>query len=129
MLGRVVDDVAALAQRAQVSRRAITEIVVEVGTGEDDICRPHNRQGEALNGDTAPLVIAPETGSGVPPAAIAQVRHIAHVRAAALLTPGAGSVEADRLGDLLPVDRVQPTVFGADRHRDSMSQVDPEWKL
>jgi hypothetical protein len=107
VLGRVVDDVATLAERAKVGRRAVTGIVIEVGAGEHDIGRPHCRERDALHGNTPTTMIPPITGGRVPPTAITQMRDVAHVRAGALLAAG----------------------IGTDRHQDAMSQADSEWKL
>ncbi len=52
----------------------------------------------------------------IPPAAIAEVEHVAPVRPAAALASAAGAPEPDRGRQLAPFGRVEPAVTGEDGH-------------
>ena len=123
MLRRVVNHMATLTKRSEIARQAVARIVVEMRAGQHDIGRPHRRKGEAaLDRDPFATAGAPAGGIGIPPATVAEMGNPAHMRSGAMLAACAGSVEPDYVRQLRPVDRVQPAVFGSDRHPDSMSQ-------
>jgi len=122
MFGCIVDHVAALAQRFEVRRRAVAGIVIKVRAGQDDIGHPDRRQREpGLHRDPLATVGPPAPDIGIPPASVAKMDDAPQMRPAAPLAPSTGTIEPDRLGQLPPVDRVEPAVLGADRHDDSMS--------
>jgi len=124
MLGRVVDHVAALAERFQVRWRTVARVMIEMRAGQDDVGHPNLRQCEAaLHRNPFALVRSPARRIGVPPASIAEMCDPPKVRPTALLAAPAGTLEPDRARQLLPVDRVEPAIFGADRHRISMSHA------
>ena len=97
MLGRIVDHVAALAERAEVSRRAVARIMIEVRARQHNIGRPDAREREAaLHRNSLALVRSPARRVSVPPASIAKMRHTPKVRATALLATSAGALKPDR---------------------------------
>lgn len=97
MLGRIMDHVAALAKRAEVSGRAVARIMIEVRARQDDIGHPNAREHEAsLHRDTLALVRSPARRIGVPPASVAKMRHPPKVRPTALLAAPAGAFKPDR---------------------------------
>lgn len=60
MFGRVMDHVAALAERAEVRRRAVARVMIEVRARQDDIGHPDARKSEAvLHRDPLALVRSP----------------------------------------------------------------------
>ena len=128
MLGRVVDHVTALAQRREVGRGIIARIVVEVGTREHDVGGSRRVEDVGPEPDHPPPSRSPGGNIRVPPAAVAQVDDVATVRTPAPLATRTGTTEPNHGGQLGPVDRVEPSVFGADRHLDSMSQPARERK-
>lgn len=72
----------------------------------------------------APAVaIAPGASLRGPPGAISQVRDVLPVRPAAVLATALRAGEADHLGQLAPVDGVQPAVLRSDRHKRSLCQT------
>lgn len=97
MLGRIMDHVAALAERAEVSGRAIAWIMIEVRARQHDIGHPDAREQEAsLHRDTLAMVGTPARRIGVPPASVAKMRHSAKVRPMALLAAPASATKPDR---------------------------------
>jgi len=124
MLGRIVDHVAALAERLQVRRRAVARVMIEVRASQDDVGHPDPRQCEAaLHRNPLALVRSPAQRISVPPSSIAEMCDPTKVRPTALLAAPAGTLEPDCARQLLPVDRVEPAIFGSDRHRISMSHA------
>ncbi len=122
MLCRIVKHVAALAQRGEVDRHVVPRIVIEMRTGQNDIGRADAGQLEPVADRDPPTARrAPASRLGVPPSPVAEVRDEAAMRPRTMFAAGAGAAEPDRIRHLLPVDRIEPAVFGADRHRDSMS--------
>ncbi len=97
MLGRVVDHVAALAERFQVRRRAVPRVMIEMRAGLHDVGHPDPSQCEAaLHRDPLALVRSPARRVSVPPASIAKMRHPSEVRPTALLAASASTLEPDR---------------------------------
>lgn len=97
MFGRIMNHVAALAERAQVRRSAVARIMIEVRTRQDDIGHPDARKREAaLHRDTLALVRSPARRIGVPPAPVAKMRDPTKVRPTALLAAPSGTLEPDR---------------------------------
>jgi len=118
MLGRVVEHVAALAEGGEVVGGVVAGVVVEVRAGEDDVGGAHRSQREAAPDPGDPTAVrSPDLRPRIPPAPVAEMRNVAAVRAGAAFALGAGAAEADRRGQLAPVDRVEPAVVGTDRHR------------
>src|SRR5262245_14025643 len=109
MLGAVMQDVTALAERPEISGAIVGRIVIEVSTGKDDAgdeerARPLVRRGKSLQ--HPPLPVAPDAKLPVPPTAIPEMQHLLAMRAAAALAAPARPAEADSLGEFSPVDRV-----------------------
>jgi len=73
-------------------------------------------RGRAFAEDPAAIVF-PDAGDLVPPATIPQVANDFAMGAAALLTPPLCPFKPHHVRQLLPVDRVKPTVLLADRHQ------------
>jgi len=129
MFGRVVEHVAALAQRGEVGGIVVAGIVVEMRAGQHNKGRAHRRQpARAANRDAPPPIGPPASRLAIPPAPVAQMRDPPAMRPCAPLASAPRAAEPDRAGKLRPVDRIKPAVFGADRHPDSMSQAIPEQK-
>ena len=57
----------------------------------------------------------------IPPAPVAQMCDPPQIRSLALFAPRSRPTEPDGIRNLIPVDRSEPAVFGADRHPDSMN--------
>ena len=74
MLGRVVDHVAALAERGEIARRIVGRVVIEVRAGDIHPREPDDR-GDVCPDDTdAPSPpVAPLSAIGIPPATIAKM--------------------------------------------------------
>jgi len=97
MFGRIVDHVAALAKRTEVSGGAVARIMIEVCARQDDIGHPDARKRETgLHRDALALVRSPARRVSVPPASIAKMRHPSEVRSTALLAAPAGTLEPNR---------------------------------
>lgn len=135
MLGRVVDHVAALAKRGEVSPTRTTEgrIVVEVGGCKIDGFARHanclERHEPGLPPELASATVAPGPNLRVPPHAVdAELGDEEAMGAAASLAPTLCARETDDLADLGPVDRVEPAMFRADRHRRILSHPAQERK-
>jgi hypothetical protein len=103
MFGCVVEHVTALAQCGEICRRVVTRIVIKVRTGKDDIGHAH--RGQIDTADRNPLTAGrpPTAKIAIPPPTIAQMRNEPQVRARALFTTRARPLEADGVGELLPV--------------------------
>ncbi len=129
MLGRVVDHVAALAERGEIARRIVGRVVIEVRAGDIHPREPDDR-GDVCPDDTdAPSPpVAPLSAIGIPPATIAKMEDARTVRPSAMLAAAFSAAEPDQPGQLGPVARVQPAMFRHDRHDDSMSQGRAERK-
>ena len=115
----IVQHVAALAERAEVSRAIVAGVMVEMRSGQEDPGgEPPLIAGEGFRKlpQRAAAAVAPHACILVPPAPIAEVEDHATVRAAALLAAPFCATKPDRGRDLRPVDRVQPAILGADRH-------------
>ena len=143
MFGGVMDHMATLAERGEVARPVVAGIMVQVRAGKDHArdaqmggrvdaresrLRPRQiiRRRQAANPPALP--VAPACRVLVPPDAIAEVQHVAAVRAPAMLTTSLGAAKPDDVGQLAPVDRIEPAMFARDRHDDSMSQPRVERK-
>lgn len=132
MLGRIVEHVTSLTQRGQVRRRVVARIMVEMRAGEHDKGRPHARERDALAHPDPPTATAPPAPRlRVPPSPVTQMRDIRAVRPPAPLAARSGAAETDCIGQLRPVDRIQPAVLGTDRHPDPMNhaQIGAKWKM
>jgi hypothetical protein len=117
MLGRIVDHVAALAQRRQVARPVVAGIMVEMRARDIDAGRPDDRdQIRLARVRPPPLSIAPMPAIAIPPASVAEMHHPTTVRAPTMFAPTLGTAEADYLRQLGPIDRIEPTMFRHDRH-------------
>ena len=120
MLGPVVQEVAALAERLEIAmpRTAMRRIVVEMGRCQHNLGRPGRRvRGQGGRGDFAALAIAPDTAVLVPPTAVAEMVDSPAVWPAARLAAAAGAHEADPVADLRPVDRIEEPQLRSYRHR------------
>lgn len=97
MFGRIVDHVAALAERFEVRRRAVPRVMIEMRAGQHDVGHPDPRQCEAaLHRDPLALVRSPARRISVPPASIAKMCDPPKVRPTALLAASARTLEPDR---------------------------------
>src|SRR5690242_1339625 len=117
MLVAVVDQMAALAERPQIAGAAIAWIVVEMGGGQDHPPDAHCR----IVDDVRPsrwsaAIISPKASLVIEPAAVGELSDPLTMWPATLLAAASGAAEADRGADLRPVDGIEPTEFGADRH-------------
>jgi len=52
----------------------------------------------------------------IEPATVAEVYDVTAMWASALLTAPFGTLKTDHFRELMPVDRIEPALFGADRH-------------
>ncbi len=97
MLGRVVDHVAALAERFQVRLRTVARVMIEMRAGQNDVGHPDPCQCETgLHRNPLALVRSPARRLRVPPASIAEMCDAPKVRSTALLAAPAGTLEPDR---------------------------------
>lgn len=97
MFGRIVYHVAALAECSQVSRSAVSRIMVKVRACKHDIGHPHTRERKAgLHRNTLALVRSPAGRISVPPASIAKMCDPPKVWPTALLAASARTLEPDR---------------------------------
>ncbi len=135
-------EVAALAERGEVAASVVAGVLVEMSGGKDDVGRSQGQGGKAgqrrLEGgkpgrgrqSSRPpaAMVAPALPRFVPPEPIKADDDHLPVRSPAMLAAAAGTFEADHLRQLVPVDRVEPTLTGTDRHDDSMSHLSREQK-
>ena len=118
-----MEHVAALAQGGEVGGGVVARIMVEMRTGEDDKGRADPRvQGGMADGGPPAAIGAPSAALAVPPSPVTEMRDPPEMRSPAAFATGARAYEADRVRQLIPVDRIEPAVLGADRHPDSMNQ-------
>lgn len=98
MFGRVVDHVAALAERSEIARPIVGRVVVEVRAGDIDPRQP-NRFGDicAWHADATSSPIAPLPAIGIPPPAIAEVEDTRPMRSPAMLAPPSSSAKPDQI--------------------------------
>ena len=138
----VVLQVTALTKRCEVSWVVVAGVLVEMRRSEHDKGRMQGRGGEARqyrlsrselgqfrqSPRSPAAVVAPVLLVGVPPQALGSDDNVISVWSPAVLATTAGAIEADHLRQFPPVDRVEPTLAGADRHDDSMSHLAEEQK-
>lgn len=122
MFRRVVQHMASLAQGRQIGRRVVTWVMIQMRAGQYDIGRPYRCDIDMMDCHAIASRGTPTLRIDVPPSAIAQVRNQAQMGAGASFTARFRPVKPNAIRQLLPVDRIEPTVFGADRHWDFMSQ-------
>ena len=104
--------------------RFAAALLVKMRAGEHYMGRAHPGERDTLAHPDPPATTAPPAPRvHAPPSSIAQVRHMGPVRLRAPLAARSGPLEADRVGQLRPVDRVQPTVLRVDRHPDSRNHT------
>ena len=97
MLFAVVQHVAALAKRTQISWTVVAGIVVEVCGGQKNFSRkPALIAGFGESRQRAAAAVAPYRRLLIPPAAVAKIGHFPAVGAAALLTAPLRPTKADR---------------------------------
>ena len=121
MLWPVVQHVAPLTERRQVSVSVVGRVVVAVRGRQYDAGDLHPPGFHRLGcGQGAPLQaappIAPAGRLSIPPTSIAKVLHVLHVQPSAPLAPAPRPHEADDGRELQPVDRVEMAMLAADRH-------------
>ena len=122
VFSRIVEHMAALAQCGEIARQVVARIMVEMCAGEHDIGRTDAEHVQPFaNRDPSTTVRTPIAGIGIPPSPVAKMRDEAQMRPRTSLAARTGTIETDRIRQLLPIDRVKPAVLGADRHDDSMS--------
>jgi len=73
------------------------------------------------NRDPSTTVRTPIAGISIPPSPVTKMRDEAQMQPRTSLAARTGTIETDRIRQLLPIDRVEPAILGADRHRDYMS--------
>jgi hypothetical protein len=130
MLGAIVDQVAALAQRGEVAWAIVAGIVIEVGGGEYDpgawkrrddrrsveaelLGQPLGREGHPY--PAAPAV-TPAATLFIVPTTITYVLDILPMRPATLLAPPPSAPETHYRREFAPINRIKPAVLRADRH-------------
>lgn len=117
MFDRIVDHVAALAERREIILCAVRRIVIEMGAGQHDPCRADEREDVVAGGSNpASPAIAPDTTARIPPPPVAQMYDDLPMRSVAMVAAPLGAREAHELRQFAPVDRIEPAMFGADRH-------------
>ena len=119
MVPPIVVEVTFLAKALEVAGSIVAGVVVEMGGrqnrfGRSDAVKERGRLGASQH---PPSPAAPRPRFRVPPSPIAEVDHPAAMRAPALLTPPFRPAKPDGGGDLRPVNRVEPAILSADRHR------------
>ncbi len=117
MDGTIVAEMAALAQGAQVGKRGVGGVVIEMGGGGED---PALARGGELDevgpGGAAAGIVAPAARLFVEPSSVRQLKDAAPVRAAAGLAASPRPLEAHEPAQERPVDRIEPAQIAADRH-------------
>ena len=116
MLWPIVQQVAALAPRREVLELAVSRVVVEVAGGEPDD-GPAEPVGFVWAGCPTTAVIAPGAVLTVEPTPITHAEDEFAMRPAAALAAAVGASETNGGRQLWPVDRVEGTLLGTDRHR------------
>ena len=130
VFGRIVEHMATLAQCGEIARHVVARIMIEMRAGEHDIGRTYAEHVQPFaNRDPSTTVRTPRAGIGIPPSPVAEMRDEAQMRPRTSLAARTGTIETDRIRQLLPIDRVKPAVLGADRHYEYMSQRGHEQKL
>ncbi len=110
-------------------------IVVEVSGRQIDRLAGHADRIERDEGrrtaERSAAAIAPFRGLGIPPHAIGadELGDVAAMWSPASLAPAASAHEPDKVGNLRPVDRVEPTVLRADRHGSDSDSFPPRTKV
>ena len=132
----IVEHVTPLAERGEVAGPVVAWVVVQMRAGQDHAgdgetrgrampvrvglsCLKHLRWWQPAHPPAA--AITPGAALGIPPGAVAQVRDVLPMQAAAALAAALGASEADDMGQLAPVDGVIPAVLRSDRHDGSLS--------
>lgn len=130
MLRAIVKDMAALAPCREVGVGVDARVVVPMRRREVDL-RPADHRGDLgrarLRAELSAAPITPSAGLGVPPPAVPQVQDDPAVRSAALLAQALRAAEPDHSGELRPIDRVEKTVLGLDRHGLGLWAAERDW--
>ena len=124
MLGSVVHHVTAWTERSEVAPAppAVGRIVIEMGCREiyRSFCHTNafERDEYRLATQRSAMAIAPGARIAIPPNAVGtgELGSVETMRTPATLATPLGANEADEVGDLGPVDRVEPAMFRADWH-------------
>jgi hypothetical protein len=120
MFDGIVNHVAALAQCSQIALVIVGWIVVEVSASEENAGRVCLQDQRANRSDRA-AAVAPLQRVFIPPHAIAEMFYVMPMRPTAMVALSFGARKANPVRQLQPVDRVEPAMFGADRHRDDLN--------
>lgn len=129
MFGSIVDHVASLAERGQVARAVVGRVVVQMRARGIDPGDAHERRDIVTRrANPMPSPITPLPAIGVPPSTVTEMDNVPAMRTLAMFAAPLGAAEPDQPRQLGPVDRVEPAMFGHDRHDDSMSQPSRERK-
>ena len=117
MIRAVVQHVAALAHRAQITHAVVRRIVVQVRSREDDTGRSHpSRIDQVGPACSSPVCIAPGTANRIEPAAVRKAPDGCKVRALTVLAEASGAGEADMGADFWPIARIAGARGRANRH-------------
>lgn len=108
---------APLTERLQVGESVVGRVMVQMGRRKDDAGGTKLVESNAPRRLTRPAAaVAPPVGILIEPAAARNAENFCAVRTRAVFTPTPRPAEADELAELGPVDRVEPSKAGADRH-------------
>jgi hypothetical protein len=123
MFGTVVDEMAATTPARQVARTAVGSIVVAVAGSQDHPAKAsgHCLQEVRMRGDPA-KVIAPTRPLRVVPPTVEKLADLVPMPATTLLASTLRALEPHKVRDRGPVDRIEETMLGADRHAASLEQ-------
>ncbi len=94
MLDRVVNHVAALAERREIAQAVVGRIVIEMRAGNIHPRDPNDR-GEVRTGyaDATPPAAAPMPTIGIPPTSVTEMEDASPVRTPAMLAPALSAAE------------------------------------
>ena len=108
-----MQEMAALTERRQVAWMAVARIVVEMGRRQKHPrCCCVIGRGEKGAFDQFPTAVAPDAPVFVPPPAVAEMADQPPVWPVAMLAPPIRTLKTDHGRELLPVDGIEPAMFG-----------------
>ena len=108
-----MDHVAALAEASEIAEPVVRRIVIKVGRGKDDPGRPHaNHLLEVRPAGASTPPVPPGLPIWIEPSSVRERAHRGPVRATAVLTNPAGTLEAHPLAEFPPVRWIQVAKIG-----------------